>query len=495
LSSTNRLQLGIVRETTAGTTPGTPRMRAMRVTGEQLTYTPTYVDSDEIRPDRMNAAPILVMSEPAGSIPFQLTYPKDESPLSEIYRSALFNAWTNTAQRDNDGTADSNITAVATTNEILTTLTGTSFIAGQLVRFTGFGVAGNNGVFKCTTGSATVARFIGAGLTDEAVPPAAARVKVVGFAGAAADITATATGLGSTLLDFTTLGLAVGQWVKVGGTAAGDKFATAALNAYMRITAIAATALTLDNRPVGWTTDAGTGKTIKVWVGDTIKNGTTVTSLSIEAGLLGQTVPVYRVFTGMEVDTLSHTIASRAKITCSAAFKGMGGSESTTVLDASYDAVTTGLDMAANANVGRIADNGSVIAAGNWAKDLDFTINNNLRTVESADTATPVAIREGECTVTGKINTYFGDDTLLAKFYAGTPTSINTRITKSSLVGTTTLSAQTLIYSFPTVTYRGGGQPNATGKNTDAMLSLDFTASYDSTYGATVMIDRMEYVE
>jgi hypothetical protein len=52
---------------------------------------------------------------------------------------------------------------------------------------------------------------------------------------------------GSTLLDFTTLGLVAGKWAKVGGTAAGDKFATAALNAWMRITAVAATALTFDN--------------------------------------------------------------------------------------------------------------------------------------------------------------------------------------------------------------------------------------------------------
>ena len=76
-------------------------------------------------------------------------------------------------------------------------------------------------------------------------------MKVVGFQAASGDITATATGLGSTSLDFTTLGLAVGQWIKIGGSATADKFATAALNSTARITAIAATALTLDHLPHG----------------------------------------------------------------------------------------------------------------------------------------------------------------------------------------------------------------------------------------------------
>jgi hypothetical protein len=33
-------------------------------------------------------------------------------------------------------------------------------------------------------------------------------------------------------------------------------------------------ALTLDNKPAGWGTDSGAGKTIKVWFGDQIRNGT-----------------------------------------------------------------------------------------------------------------------------------------------------------------------------------------------------------------------------
>lgn len=478
--------MGIVRETTPGTTPTTPRIRTMRITGESLQFNPTYVDSDEIRSDRMNNDPILVFQDSSGSLNFELSYPDDSTPLAEIFRSAFMNPWVETPTRDNDGVADSVITAVATAGTVVTVTTGAAFVAGQLVQFSGFGVAANNGIFKVTTGSATVPAFVGSGITDEAVPPAAAKMKVVGFVGAAADITATATGLGSTALNFTTLGLVVGQWIKIGGTAAGDKFATAALNDWMRITAITATALTLDNRPTGWTTDAGAGKTIKVWFGDQIRNGTLETAFTVERGFLGQTTPVYIVTKGMHVNSLSLNFLSKQKITGVAALMGMGGSESTATLDAAYDAATTNVVMAANSNVGRLAENGATLTSPNWARSFDFTINNNLRQLEDVSSISPPAVREGEATVTGKIESYFGDDTLLAKFYAGTATAINARVSKNS---------QAMIFQVPRATLRGGGNPSATAKNTDVMTAFDYQASIDPLTSSHILADRLTYFE
>jgi hypothetical protein len=486
MTATNRVQVALVRETTIGTTPPTPRMRKVRFTSGSPSLIPSFQDPEEVRDDRMLDDPIPSITNTTPALNGELSYPVDETPLSELIRNVMWNPWVNTPQRDNDGTPDSVITAVATLNEEVTHTTGAAFVASQLVRFTGFGVANNNGVFACTTGGATTSRYVGAGLTDEAAPPAGARMKVVGFAGASGDITATADGLGSTTLDFTTLGLAVGQWIKVGGTAAGDKFATAALNDWARITAIAANALTLDNKPSGWTTDAGAGKTVKIWFGDQIKNGVTATAHTIEFGYLGQTVPTYIVDRGQHINTMQWSAASRAKITWQAALIGMGGAQGTVALDASPDAVTTAVVMAANANVGRLSENGSRLTSPNWARELTWQINNNLRAIESIDELSPVAVREGECTVTGTIRSYFGDNTLLAKFYAGTPTSINSRFQKNG---------QAVIWQFPRVTYRGGGDPNVAGKNQDVELPLEWQSSKDTATSAHVICDRIEYYE
>jgi hypothetical protein len=492
MTSANRLRLTLVRETTPGVTPNTPRMRTMRLTGESLSFAPEYVDPAEIRDDRMLDEPIKVMQAAGGGINFELSYPVDESPLSEIYRSAFYSPWQNTPQRFNDGVADSVITGIADTTDVATVVTGDAFVAGHLVRFTGFAASANNGVFRCTTGSATVPAFLGAGFTVEAAPAATARMKVVGFEGASGDITALVDGLGSTALGFDTLGLRVGQFIKIGGAADATTFAflvtagaAARKAAWARITAIAANKLTLDHLPTGWAADAGTGKTVRVWFGDQIRNGVTPSPLSIERGFMGQTAPTYIVNRGMHVNELQHTIASRQKITGSATFTGMGGEQSTVPLDASPEPITTNLVMAANANVGRLYENGGRLTAPNWAQQLNFTINNNLRTQESVDESSPVGVNEGECTVTGQINTYFGSNVMLAKFYAGTPTSIASWIEKNG---------QAIVWQFPRATYRGEGNPNASGKNTDVMLPLQFQASKDPATGAQVIMDRLEYI-
>lgn len=485
MTSANRVRVSCIREITPGVTPGSPRMRNARITGESLVFSPEYIDSDEIRSDRMLNDPILTMQSSGGGINFEFSYPEDESPLSEIMRSAYFEIWTNTPTRFNDGTADSVITDVAASG-VITVTTGSTFQVGHLLRLSGFGVAQNNGVFRNTVASATVPSVGAALLAAEAVPPGTARVKVVGAEGVAGDITATANGLASTTLNFTTLGLVVGQIIKIGGTAAGTRFNTTANNAYVRVIAITATALTLDNLPTGWAVDAGAGKTIRFWFGDQIRNGTTATSLSIERGFMGQIVPSYIVNTGMQANTFQLEMASKDKIKGSVAFSGMGGGTSTTSLDSVPDTETSAPIMAANPNFARFTEGGVTVGGPNWIRSIDFQINNNLRMIENLGSLSPVDIIPGECTVTGKAEFYFGDNAILQKFYNGTPSSILTAIQKSN---------RATVFQFPRVTYRGGTNPSATGKNTDVMIALDWQASKDFLTNASALCDRFEYVE
>jgi hypothetical protein len=492
MTSSNRTQITSVREVTVGTTPGTPRMRLRRVNGETLQLVPTFAASNEMRSDRMASDIIRLGKQSSGDLPYDLIYPFPDSPNDSDLCSAFYNDFTNRATRFNDGMADSVITAVATSGEVVTCTTGTAFVAGQLVRLTGFGVTGNNVIAKCTTGSATVPAFVGAGLTDEAAPAAAARMKVVGFQGASGDITATSTGLGSTALDFTTLGLAVGQWVKIGGSATADKFATAALNGTARITAIGATALTLDHLPTGWTTDAGTSKTIKVWIGDQIKNGTTQVGQTIERGFLGQGTPNYFVHAGMVVAQANISMALNQPITLANTYQGMGGSVSTSPLDASPDAslvLASFPPFVTRVHVARVTEAGTTIASPNFLRGMTIVINNNSTMIEAIDAETAQGITGHAVDVTGTAEFYFGNNALLTKYLAGTPTSLSTYAYNS-------LSGQALIFAIPRVIFAGDGSPNASGRNVDVMLPLSWTASKDETVtGAMITLDRFEYVE
>lgn len=437
--------------------------------------------------------PIKTGETTGGGINGEISYPDDGSPLSELLMSAFENVWANTPQFFNDGTPDSVITDAGTTPATYAVVSGGAAVkVGMLVRATGFGQAANNQIFRASASTATTVAG-GTGMVAEAAPPGSARLKVVGFAGVAGDITALVDGLGSTALDFTTLGLAVGQWVKVGGTADASTFAflvtagTKARNAaYARISAIAANKLTLDNLPSGWSADPGTGKTISVFFGDQIKNGVTANSMTIEKGFLGLQTPAYIVYTGMRVNTFNVDMQSRDKLKWSADFMGLSGSDGTVALDAAPDAVTTGLVMAANANVGRLGVAGAQLGAPNWAKGFSAQINNNLQGLDAVDTDATVAIDDGECAVTGKLTTYFGSLGEVTAFRNGIPRNINSRAQKNG---------QALIWQVPRATYRGGGQPQATAKNTQVMADFDYQGSQDIATNAHILLDRFEYVE
>lgn len=485
MTETNRVRMAVVREVTPGTTPGSARMRTARFTSEGLKYTPQFTTSNEIRSDRMNSDPSKVGEDSNGPFSFELSYPVPNTFISEMIVNAMWNDWVNTPTRDNDGTADSVITDVVAASQTVTVTTGTAYAIGHLVRHTNFTNAANNGLFRVTTGGATSYISAGSAMVNETAPPGTARSKVVGFAGAAGDITATATGLGSTALNFTTLGLTVGQAIKIGGTATANKFATAALNDWARITAISATALTLDNLPTGWTTDSGSGKLIWCFFGDTIKNGVTKYAHSNERAFLGQAAPTYIIARGMQVNTLSFDISSKKEITCSVETISMASAQGTSAYGTTYDAAPTNAVMAGSANVGRIAENGSRITNPNWAQSLRITLNNNLRSYDSVDEVGVVNIAPGSCDVGAEMNTYFGDNVLYTKLIAGTISSINGRPQKNS---------QALVFQLPRLTATDGA-PNASGKNADAMLPLTYQASIDPLTNAHILIDRVEYYE
>lgn len=488
MTSTNRVQIAHVRETTFGTTPGSPRMRLGRMTSDSLEWRPEYMDSEELRADRMLNDSIKVMQASAGGVNGELSYPDDDTWWSDIIRSAMFNTWVSHPSWFNDGTADSVITDAGTTTDTYVVASGgTNAKVGHLVRATGFTNAANNKTaFRVASVTSTTIVGSSLSLTAEAAPPANARLKVVGFEGASGDIVAQASGIATSALNFVTLGLQVGMWIKIGGTASVNRFATAANNGWARVTAVLASILTLDNLPSGWATDNGSGKQVQVWICDMIKNGVTRTGLTIEKGYMAQTTPTYLSYYGMVANTLEFNLANRQKINLAANFMGLGGAVGTVALDAGYDAATTRQIMASHNNVGRLAEGGSALTSPNWIREWSININNNLRQLEAVDSQSPVDIQAGECTVTGRFTSYFGSSTVLAKFYSGAATALNARVNKDN---------QAVLFDVPRAVYRGGGNPGVQGKNQDVVLALDYQASLDTTMNALLLINRAEYYE
>jgi hypothetical protein len=146
---------------------------------------------------------------------------------------------------------------------------------GLLIYARGFTNAANNGL-KLLAGTSITTEIKTTGLVVEASPPANATVDVVGVRGAAGDITITAANhLASTILDFTTLGIQVGQWLTVGGLTASTAFTTIPAQSRARVVSVAAHLITLERW--AWTVagvDSGAAKTIDIGLGSLYRNYT-----------------------------------------------------------------------------------------------------------------------------------------------------------------------------------------------------------------------------
>lgn len=150
---------------------------------------------------------------------------------------------------------------------------GAGFAVGSLLFASGFAIPGNNGLKQVTASTATTVSC--AGLAVE-TPAATNKIVRVGVQGTSGDITITNSAgvvtLGSTTLDFTTLGLTPGEWIFIGGDLTAEQFNTAANNGFARVRSVAANSIVLDKTQGTVVTDTGTGKTIRIYFGRVLKN-------------------------------------------------------------------------------------------------------------------------------------------------------------------------------------------------------------------------------
>lgn len=204
--------------------------------------------------------------------------------------------------------------------------------AGILIYARGFSNAANNGLKVVVATSSATAIKVATGSLVAETPPANATLEVAGVQGETSDIAIDASGnLTSTSLDFSTLGLQVGMWIKIGGTAPNTFFATTTYNGWARITAIAANLLTLERR--SWTVgsaDNGSGKTIQLFLPRYFRNQSIDSDDYLTPTYHGEledigaaadnTVPTYTYVKGMALKTMELDAPLEDKIVCTASF-------------------------------------------------------------------------------------------------------------------------------------------------------------------------------
>lgn len=501
MSDANRTSVRFAKEPSFRTAPGTPLYKEVRFTGESVNYTPATDVSAEINATRQISDLILTGYEAGGDVGAE--YSIDNADV--LMEGTFCNNWLRTPEVLNGpswkyGASATRITAVGATSITLAATsvlagsainsTGTAFLVNNLIRLTGFNNA-NDTIFLVTASAATSLTI--AGGTVDAAPAATARVKVIGHQGASGDIAAVTAGgnaITSTALNFTTLGLIVGQWVKFSAEGGAFSFAQVNNRGYCRISAIAANRLSFDVVPAGWTADTGAGQTIRMYYGDTIRNGVAEFSYRMEKqyGLTGGTR--YAYFRGMEVGSMTITADTRAIVTQGFTFMGSDGVLPSASRDAGAITENSGIGSVLDSSnsIPMILENGAAVNTPNYVSSFGFTVENNLRAKAAVGSAGAIGVGQGRADVTGTLSTYFGDETYLSKLINNTASSV-------TFLFRDLPKLRGELWDMPRIKY-SGGVPEVTGIDTDIFANLTFQAIRDlaSNRDYTLMLSRFDYL-
>lgn len=299
------------------------------------------------------------------------------------------------------------------------------FLAGHLVYGSGFNVATNNGLHKIATVSASA--LTTTGLDDEASPPAAAKLQAVGYEFADGTIDLEMVGglprlvRKSGTFDLTTLGLVRGEWIFVGGDAAGTTFANNV--GYARVNAIAATYIELDK--VSWAPQAevGTGKTLRIWFGTVVKNESEPSLVKRRSYHLERSTgsdddgAMYEYLVGAIANQLGIAIKTADKATCDLSFvaceheprTGAEGVKAAgtrpAVVPADCFNTSSDVKRVKMSLVSATSATPAPIAA--YASDFAISINNNVSADKAIGTLGAIGTSAGNFDVSGSGTFYF----------------------------------------------------------------------------------------
>ncbi len=489
MSDTNRVAIRVIEEATFGIVPTAPVFQELPLTGApSLAFVPETIVSEKIRSDRQIDDLILVGGEASGDINSELTF----RGFDEILQGAFFNDFQSRTKRLNNAAA-TQVTAVSATDFTVTD-EGDAPVVDDIMRGEGFAVAGNN-AFHIVDGAPSNTSFTSATAEVEVAPPSGARLTIVGRRSAAGDIDATATPdtLTSTILDFTTLGFELGDWIKLSGFTGNP-----ANDDFVRITGIAADVLSLDNVPAGWAADTPAGA-VDIYMGERLKNGVLFKSFTLEEEFQDHVPVTFQYFRGMAVDGLTITASSQAIVTITSTFSGKDAFFSKSTKPAEVpgqlpavdgagrvDSAVTLADPAtqvlnSSSNVGRIARGGVPITGANFVLEATFEIANNLRQLNAVGFIGAVSIGVGEFGVTGSLNTYFDDDELARDVVANTETSFDVRFEDNF--------AHAVLIDAPRIKFSEGA-PEVPGKNADVTIPLAYQAIRQPSFDYTLKYTR-----
>jgi len=219
------------------------------------------------------------------------------------------------------------------------------------------------------------------------------------------------------------------------------------------------------------------GTTLK---GRVMRNGTTLKSYSLEKAF--NDIGIYEQFRGCRVADMDIALETESILTGGFSFMGKSMTITSTAVASATVAASSNPKMNASGNVARIFEGSDAVTTVTF-KSLTMKVNCNTRGQAKIGSDALAGIATGVTEITGTVQAYFEDKTLVDKYLDATYTSLRFQAEDDN--------GKAYIFTIPRVKYTNS-QELTPGSNNDIMVELDWGAVVDSTGTYALQIDRLD---
>ena len=408
--------LSYAKEESLGVLPVTPVWVPLEPNGyDDFGGQLTTIARNPINPSRQRKKGVVTDLDASGGYETDLT----QTNLQDLLQSFFFAL----LRRKSDLAVTS---LGASSDTINVPASGTGYRGGDLALMSGFSNALNNRLAKVVSSTSTtiVVDDVPANDTTGNV----SRVGVEFASGdATIDVSAGYPALVTTTKDLTQLGVIPGEWLYIGGDGANDSFANAANNGWACVKSVDANRLTFFKTAGTMVTDAGTGKTIRVYLGRVLKNEVGVdivrTTLQLERQLgasdTAQPTQIQSEYlVGAVANEFDMAINTADKITANLSFLGIDkeqrtggqsiktGTRQPLVEAAAFNTSTDVTRIKLSAYTGNNSNPDPLFA---YVQELSIAINNNCEPNKAIGKLGAFEVTAGTFEVTADMTAYFAD--------------------------------------------------------------------------------------
>lgn len=375
---------------------------------------------------------------------------------------------------------------------------GQTFLPNALVYGRGFGISANNGL-KTVVSFATNGVTVAEAVTDEAAPPASATLETCGHklgnATSAIALNGNLVRLTDTGSPFAALPIIPGQWVYLGSDTASCKFSNNV--GFARVSTVSAGYLEFDK--VSWTpqAEAGTGKTIELYLPNVIRNELDPTLVKRQLLQLERTLgtdadgQMAEYLVGAQVNTFAISIPTEDKVTVDYAFTALdneqrsglqGMKPGTRPTRTPEEAINTSNDFSRISLSLAGTGNAAATPLFAYATELTINVNNNVSPQKAVGVLGAIDTTAGTFEVGGTMNVYFATVDALQAVRNNKDVTLDIIMRKAN---------RAIVYDLPLLAL-GDGRLNI-AQDEAIELPLSFEAA-QSTFGHTMLACFFPYL-